>query len=308
VPSEYEITSSKLLYYDAARGFEVTTPIQAWHRKFAVESPLRVADWGRFRDPLETTYTAYVDRQKERETFVDGLLGSIEASDYDRRLSPGWLTTLEAILPVLRYPCHGLTMVAAYVGQMAPESRLVITQLFQSADETRRIQRIAYRMQQLRTVAPSFGEQSRAAWQTGREWQPLRRAVETLLVTYDFGEALIALNLVVKPMFDRLFTSDLAKLAEDSGDPRLGQLLYSLGEDSRWQRDVARALVRVAIEERAENRQVIDDWVRLWQPRVREGLSALTPLFRGSAPGMLDAIDSECRSYWASMGIREGQP
>lgn len=306
VPTEYEITSSKLLYYDAARGFEVTTPVQDWYRKYQLESPLAVSDWTSFRDPLETTYTSYVDRQKERETFSDGLFRSIERSQYDRELSPAWLAILEQVLPVLRYPCHALMMVAAYVGQMAPESRIAIAQLFQSADETRRVQHLARRMHQLRAVAPSFGEHSRTAWQTAAEWQPLRRVVETLLVTYDFGEALVALNLVMKPMFDQLFTVELSKLAEQHGDPRLGQLLFSLSEDLRWHRELSRELVRVAIEARAENRAVIRGFIDVWQPRVREALAAIAPLL-GELSSALSAIDVDCRDYWTSMSIEGGR-
>ena len=307
VPTEYEIASSKLLYYDAARGFEVTTPIQDWYRKFAVESALRVSDWGRFEDPQRTTYTDYVERQKARETFVDGVLRSIDESDYDKRLSPSWLRTLEAMLPVLRYPCHGMMMVAAYLGQLAPESRVVIVQLFQSADETRRIQRIAYRMHQLRAVEPSFGEQSRMAWQEGPEWQPLRKVVETLLVTYDFGEAWVALNLVLKPMFDHLFTVELAKFASHSGDPRLGQVLFSLGEDWRWHREVARELVRVAIADRADNHTAIEGWLQHWQPQVRAAFVALLPLFGEFGPAVWKALESDCQSFWSSLGV-EGRP
>jgi toluene monooxygenase system protein E len=303
VPTEYEITSSKLLYYDAARGFEVTTPIQDWYRKHALASPLRVSDWERFKDPRETTYTGYVERQKERETYVDGVLRSIEESDYDRRLSPAWLNSLEALLPVLRYPCHGLMMVAAYLGQLAPASRVVIAQLFQSADETRRIQRIAYRMHQLRSVVPSFGDQSRTAWQQSPEWQPLRKVVETLLVTYDFGEAWVALNLVLKPMFDQLFTVELSKLATHSGDPRLGQVLFSLGEDWRWHREMSCELVRVAVEDRADNHTVIQGWLGQWQVQVRAAMAALLPLFGEFGPAVLQTLDTDCQAFWSSMGI-----
>lgn len=307
VPTEYEITSSKLLYYDAARGFEVATPVQDWYRKFAVGSSLCLSDWERFADPRETTYTAYVERQKERETFVDGVLRSIDEGSYDAELSASWIERLERILPVLRYPCHGLMMIASYLGQMAPASRLVIAQLFQSADETRRIQRIAYRMQQLRSVAPGFGEQSRAAWQEDRAWQPLRKIVETLLVTYDFGEAWVALNLVLKPMFDRLFTLELGHFADQHGDPRLGQVLFSLSEDWRWHREVSREFVRVALEDRAENREVIRGFMTRWQPRVREGLFALTPLFGDFAIAAQGALEADCKSYWSSLGVEGGR-
>ena len=67
-------------------------------------------------------------------------------------------------------------------------------------------------------------------------WQPLRQYVERLLVTYDWGEAFVALNLVLKPMIDDLFLKRTSDLALGQDDHLLGQILYSLGEDSDWHR------------------------------------------------------------------------
>jgi toluene monooxygenase system protein E len=161
-------------------------------------------------------------------------------------------------------------------------------------------------MHQLRAVRPSFGEQSRAIWQQSPEWQPLRKVVETLLVTYDFGEAWVALNLALKPMFDHLFTVELAKLAADSGDPRLGQLLFSLSEDWRWHREVSRGFVRFAIEDRAENHALIQGWLQRWQPQVRAAFTALLPLFGASRPAALQALAADCRAFWSAMGLEGG--
>src|SRR5690606_3877752 len=160
-------------------------------------------DWECFHDPRATTYTKYTELQKTKETFVDELLKSIEETTYDARLSPAWVDVLSRAIGPLRYPIHGLQMVAGYVGHLAPSGRLVVACAFQAADEMRRIQRLAYRACQLRARDPDFATRSRADWEGDAMWQPLRRAVEQLLVTYDWGEAFTALNLVLKPAFDR---------------------------------------------------------------------------------------------------------
>jgi toluene monooxygenase system protein E len=306
VPSEYDIGSSRLLYYRADRGFEVPTPAGEWHCRTQLLSPFRARDWESFRDPRETTYASYTALQKEKETFVEGLLRSVEGSDYDRRLSERWLGVLGATLPVLRYPCHGLQMVTAFVAQTAPASRIVIGCAFQTGDEIRRIQRFAYRMAQLRLVEAGFGERSKTAWQRDPEWQPLRQVVETLLVTYDFGEAFVALNLVLKPVFDRLLTHDLGQLAEENGDPMLGKLLFSLGEDTTWHRSFGQSLVRFAIESEPANKALVESWVRRWRPPVRKAVAALGPLFQSKHQGMLGDIETDARRMWDALGIDGG--
>jgi hypothetical protein len=56
----------------------------------------------------------------------------------------------------LRFPGHGLQMLAAYIGKMAPSSGITMAASFQAADEMRRVQRLAYRMRQLQVTHPEF--------------------------------------------------------------------------------------------------------------------------------------------------------
>jgi toluene monooxygenase system protein E len=236
----------------------------------------------RFHDPRATTYTKYKALQQTKETFVDELLRSADETGYDARLDPRWVDVLDRTIAPLRYPFHGLQMVAGYVGHMAPSGRLVVTCLCQDADEMRRIQRFAYRMRQLQDIRPELGNHSRAAWEGDALWQPLRRAVEQLLVTYDWGEALAALNLCLKPALDRLFMVCFADLARAAGDDLLARLLFSLHEDCRWHDDWTAALIRLAIEERPENRGTLEGWIARWDPITAAALGALAPIFEAA--------------------------
>lgn len=309
-PSDYELATSRLLYY-VERGLEVEVPIGDWFRRYQQGSPLRSPDWERFRDPRETTYSRYVEAQRNKEGLVDGLFEMAERNDYDRRLSPEWLSFLSGVLGPLRYPMHGLQMIAAYIGQIAPAGRIAIVSLFQAADEMRRIQRFAYRMRQLQRVLPEFGVESRALWQEGACWQPLREVVERLLVSYDWGEAFVALNVVLKPLFDELFMTRLALLARASGDDLLERVLCSLDEDCSWHRDWTRALVALALEDAGENREVMQGWVARWAPQATRAIGAFEPLFREAAarcaearPGSVaGAPAAATRDYWTTIGL-----
>jgi toluene monooxygenase system protein E len=305
MPTEYEIVTSSLHYYRRQNrcAFEVDAPLGAWYAERQASSPLACGDWEAFADPRETTYTKYTQLQRSKEIFVDGLLQSIEDSGYDQSLGKEWVDTLGRLLAPLRYPLHGFQMVAAYVGQMAPSGRLTIVALFQAADELRRIQRIAYRMAQLGAVHPGFGAESRALWQEAPEWQPLREGVEKLLVAYDFGEALVGLNLCLKPLIDELFMVQLPHIAREHGDYLLGEIFSSWNEDCRWHRQWTQSLVGMALRDRPRNREVIQLWLEKWMPLAARAALALGPSLGKDAEQRIRALSASSAEYLQSCGL-----
>src|SRR6201995_4281978 len=150
VPLEYELVSTDL-HYNPPMRFELpaANPVIAWYYRYREGSALRARDWERFSDPRRTTYRAYTVLQDGREDVVDGLLREVDDTGYDRNLDPEWVRFLDRWYSPLRFPVHGLQMLAAYVAQMAPASRITNCAAFQAGDEMRRVQRIAYRTVQL---------------------------------------------------------------------------------------------------------------------------------------------------------------
>jgi toluene monooxygenase system protein E len=274
LPSEYEIVSSRMLYYPQ-RGFEVNVPASHWYARYQRGSPFACDDWERFADPRETTYAAYTARRARQEAHVDGVLESIHRTGHDATLPPTWRAALERLLPPLLYPWHGLQMVASYVGQMAPAGRIAIAALLQSADEMRRIQRIGYRIAQLRRTWPDFAPDPKAQWLRDPAWQPLREAVERLLVAYDWGESLVALQLCVKPALDELVTTHLANVAQAHSDYPLAEILGSLRQDVSWHREWTRALLATACDDTPSTAAAVDEWVATWRPRALHAIARL---------------------------------
>ena len=283
MPTEYEIVTSKLLCYTGegftGKRFELDVPLKDWYRRYQEESPLACSSWERFRDPRETTYTKYTELQRDKEIFVDGILEEIERTGYDTTLRPAWLHLFEKLVAPLRYPGHGFQMIASYFGQMAPSGRIAIAAALQSADEMRRIQRIAYRIRQLQQIYPGFAADSLTLWQTDPLWQPLREVVERLLVAYDWAESFVGLNLVLKPLVDELFMKHLSDLALIEEDYLLGQIFYSLNEDCQWQRQWTECLVRMTIDDNPRNRSTIQDWINRWYPLAARAVRTFSRLF-----------------------------
>jgi toluene monooxygenase system protein E len=316
MPTEYEIVTSKLLCYTGegftGKRFELDVPLVDWYKRFQQESPLICTSWDSFRDPRETTYTKYTEIQRDKEIFVDGILEEIEMRGYDGHLSPRWLNVLSRVFAPLRYPGHGLQMVASYIGQMAPSGRIVITATLQAADEMRRVQRLAHRVRQLQQRYRGFATDSKGRWQTDTLWQPLRIAIEKLLICYDWAESFVGLNLVLKPLMDEVFMNHLSILALREGDYLLGQIFYSLNEDCQWHREWSQALIRMVIEDNPQNSQTIQGWIEKWHPVAARALQAFAPLFEGKLEdawmppleGVTEQVDRCYRDYLSGMDLQ----
>jgi toluene monooxygenase system protein E len=316
MPTEYEIVTSKLLCYTGegftGKRFELDVPLLDWYKRFQQDSPLTCSSWETFRDPRETTYTKYTELQRDKEIFVDGILEEIDSSGYDTRLSRGWLHVLSRVFAPLRYPGHGLQMVASYIGQMAPGGRIVIAATLQAGDEMRRVQRVAYRVRQVQKVYGGFASDSKSLWQTDALWQPLRMAIEKLLICYDWAEAFVALNLVLKPLIDELFMNHLSDLALREGDYLLGRILYSLNEDCRWHREWSQALTRTVIDDNTHNIGTIHGWIEKWHPVAARAVQPFAPLFEGNSEdaqmpplgSVVQNLDKFYRGYLSTMGLQ----
>jgi toluene monooxygenase system protein E len=298
MPSEYEVVTTKLLYYPA-KGFEVAVPARAWYERYQQGGRLGCSDWEQFADPRQTTYTSYTALQSRQETQLEGLLHSWETTEHDPVLAGGWRRTFAAMVAPFRFALHGFQMIAAYVGQMAPSGRIAITALLQSADQMRRVHRIAYRMAQL-----GLGkEESRSDWQSAPAWQPLRRAVERSLVAYDWGEALVALNLCLAPLCEALFLTELSRLSRQRQDFLLGEMLASFEEDGRWHRSWTAALVHLAVADRPENAAVLQDWVGHWFPPARAAVTAAADLLEGDGVRAASRAEHDVRQWLGSLGL-----
>jgi toluene monooxygenase system protein E len=168
----------------------------------------------------------------------------------------------------------------------------------------RRIQRLAYRLRQLQVAYPTFGDAARETWQEDPMWQPLREVIETLLVTWDWGEAFVALDLVLKPAVDELFMTHVGRLAREVGDDVLERLFYSLNEDCAWHRAWSQTLVRVAVRDTPGSAAVVEGWVERWAPRVSRAVAAFAPIFdtlpaAGDAGAVMRDVERLVRTHWS---------
>jgi len=289
-PSEYEIVTARLHYHyrrqPAPFELDPNTPINAWYRTYREGSPFQTDDWEGFRDPHQLTYQSYVQRQAAREGYLDNLVDEFERRNHDARLQRDWVQTLDRLYLPARFPTHALQMTSLYLGQMAPSSFITNAAYFQAADELRRIQWTAYRAKSLsleHNLDLTSSAHTRRLWEEDIAWQPLREAIEKLLIAYDWGEAFAALNLTVKPVFDAVFDVQLAELARVHEDGLLASMLDDFALDSQRSGDWSAALVQYALTKRPAVKELLEQWVEKWMPLAYRGMEGVVELF-GQAP------------------------
>jgi toluene monooxygenase system protein E len=274
MPSEYEVVTHNMNHTTGPTPLEMGPNVHGnqWVLEHRDGIALKLPDWDAFRDPDQLTYRKYTHDMDEQETYVDGLLQEYtEARDSDQALSERTLDFLQNCLTPCRYLAHGLQMASAYVHQLAPSSYVGNCAAFQTADQLRRVQRVACRTRQLALAHPSrgFGQTERAIWEKQESWQPIRKAVEELLVCYDWDEAFVALNLVVKPVAEEIFLKAFGDVARENGDELDALINDNLYLDAERSRRWTVAMCTFAARDNAGNAAALRRYVEKWSPAGR---------------------------------------
>jgi toluene monooxygenase system protein E len=271
MPSEYEIVTHKqnwTLRAGRAAAFE-QNPSSApnlWFLTYRDNSPLQADDWDGYRDPDALTYRAYVNLQSEAEAKVQGVLQAHADAGSDGALSAGSVALLGHLLTPSRYLCHGFQQIESYIGYMAPSSYITNAAAFSAADFLRRVTTVAYRTRELQIARPDsgIGSAERSLWEANPGWQAARKAVEYALVSYDWGEAFTALNLVLGPTLDDVLLTQLGEVAKANGDDLTWLLTSFLAADAQRRGRWSHRLAEFAVTQRAGNRDVLGKWVTRW--------------------------------------------
>jgi hypothetical protein len=301
-PSEYEIVTHKMNHTlrDPPLELGPDTHGNLWLTRHRDLIKFRVQDWNAFRDPDQFTYRKYVTSQDNSETYLDAIIKEFARIGRPEH-APDFLQTC---LTPSRYLAHGLQMMSAYLQQLAPSTYVGNCAAFQTGDQLRRVQRVAYRTRQLDRMYPErlFGKTERTAWEQLPEWQGLRKGIERLLVSFDWDDVFVGLNLVVKPLADELTLRQFAVVARQLNtelDALVADNLFLDAERShRW----TAALTRFAIADNRANREHLDTLVAKWRPLADDIVESGSRLlgFFSSGANSADQIAAAVAGAWQS--------
>jgi len=284
-PSEYEIVTHKLHYSmrpgrDAPYEASPAAPMNLWFSTYRDESPVQAEDWDGFRDPDQYTYREYCARQDEKEVVVRELCSEFHDRGHDSTFGKEWVKTLRTVFTPARYPLHGLQLMAAYIGQIAPSSYITNAACFEAADYVRAVCVVAYRTRELQIAHPKAGfvDGEQATWETEPAWQPVRKVIEEALVAYDWAESFAALNLVLRPTLESVLYRTFSEVASNNGDELTSLLLANLSDDNERAGRWSAALCNYAIEANKSNATALGTWVDKWSPAADEAAKSIATM------------------------------
>lgn len=297
-PSEYDIVSRKLHYstnnLDAPWELSPDCPMNLWYKQYRNSSPLKHEDWDAFTDPDQLVYRTYNLMQDGQETHVQSLFDQFNEREHDKMIEAGWERTLATAYSPLRYLFHCLQMSSAYVQQMAPASTISNCCILQTADSLRWLTHTAYRTHELSLTYPDagFGENERQLWEQHSGWQGLRELMEKQLVAFDWAEAFVSLNLVIKPMIVEAVLKPLQALARENNDTLLPLLIDSQLRDAERHNRWSEALQTFALSN-PDNHAVIEQWLAKWQPLADQAADAYRQMLASTNSSDTVAVNSD---------------
>ena len=306
-PSEYEIVSANLHYNDKRPDspYELSPDMfmNTWYKKNTFGTALKHADWNAFRDPDEVVYRTYNLMQDGQETYVFGLFDQFNEREHDKALDARWAGSLARLYTPARYLFHTVQMASAYVGQVSPASTITNCHYFQMADSLRWLSHTAYRTRELSQVFADkgFGVDERRYWEEDPAWQGFRELMEKALTVWDWGEAIVVLNLVVMPAVEEAVLRRLGEAARHNGDTLLGLLTDAQLIDAARHRRWTAAFVAMALQTPG-NLALIQSWIAKWEPLADRAIDAYCAALP-DVPGAAEAAKAATRDLRRSLAL-----
>jgi toluene monooxygenase system protein E len=323
IPTTYDTTIHRTNYdigerYDREiprMAISSDQPLPEWYRKHREGSVINGEypdDFDAWRDPRELSYEKYNELMDEREVAIETLYEQAEVLERGtEREDDPWLEFQRKGFLPLRYPVHGLQMLASYLAMIGPSSTISTSMAFQATDEIRRQERLARRATQLQKEFPDkgFTETEQEVWEDHEMWQPLREAMEQLLVEYDWGKSFVGTNLVLKPLLDELVLAQYSELFEKNDSDLYAQVLDNFYLDTDRSRELAVSVADHVIEIDEENRNVMQETIDEWYPTCHRAIEAFEPAFESMPPetmsfeNVLTEIDTKYESMFDELSL-----
>ena len=275
---------------------------------------LKCSDWFEFRDPGEQWERPFYQRGAAVEVEIEGAIRSAIEEGLLADFSPEWVTFLRDFLQAPAYVEHGLWFATATAARDCLSDSVATCVCLQAAMKQRSAQAIVLYAMDLEEHHGEFPiEAARQSFLTDEAWQPVRRYVERLAATPDWGEVIVAANLCFEPIVGTLIRRELGtRAAAANGDTVTTVLARAATQEWEWIRAWSTELSRFLLADElhgAENRARISGWIRDWMPQALDAALGLAP-FAARIPVGIDPVEAleRVRSYAGAMLEEAGFP
>jgi propane monooxygenase small subunit len=246
---------------------------------------LESSDWHAFRDPNgEWEQTIYRNNARLVRQ-VDESITNAKNEGAFARWTPGWSKVVERHVGAWMHPEHGLGMHVFIPAQRdAPTNMINNAVSVNSMHKLRIAQDLALYNLELSEARDDFdGSAHQQVWNEDESWQPTRELVEKLTAIRDWGEAVVAANLVFEPLVAELFRSGFVMSVAAANGDFVTPTIMGVAE-SDFERDLGYTKELVGLlagdEEHGEhNHEVLGRWLAEWIPPALAAARALEPLW-----------------------------
>lgn len=241
-------------------------------------SALRLADPYAFTDPRQFYYAPYVTSRAAFHEEFGKTLSYLEERDLLGRLPASWRDLLATVVVPLRHFESAAQLVSVAGARFAHGTSLEQCCTFAAFDRIGNAQilsRVGI------AAGGGTGDLLKAAkrqWIEAEHLQPLRRLAEQAMVTTDWAEGILAVDLADSLLYPLLYRSldERALLTGAGAYSLVAQHLSGWFTDQRKWLDALLATWRADPEHGAANRAQIAAITARWQPRADEAAAAIT--------------------------------
>ena len=180
---------------------------------------------------------------------------------------------------------------------MSPASTISNLATYQAGDHLRWLTHTAYRTCELAKTWGDIGlgENERDHWENDAAWQGFRELAEKALITWDWAEATIVFDVILKPAVSAAVQKQLGLAGAENADTLLSLLNDAQLRDAERHQRQTKALIDFALTN-TDNASIIQGWVDKWQPLADKAMNA----YCAALTDLPDAAE-EARAYAAAV-------
>ncbi|MEA2346789.1 MAG: toluene monooxygenase system protein [Thermoleophilaceae bacterium] len=265
--------------------------------------------WEDFRDPAALTYRTYIERQSQSELALEAVLEASRETKSLLHLDAEWVEVLRGFFPAMRFAEWGVSMAHQYTGRFAISGLIANCSVIQAFDELRHTQRIAEVSRELDRAHGGFGDY-RETWMSDPKFQSLREMLERICICQDWGEVVVATNLVLEPLLQPVFLGALEELGAEHRDTVLPHLAHALSVDEARHVNWAKALAKMLDEDGGENVATTREWVDRWMPYAEAAVKPFEDVFdalgaKDVFAGIYDEALAGVKAGFVEIGVAE---
>lgn len=251
---------------------------------------LRCGDWYGFRDPGQMWERPFYQQGAALEREIENAFRAGMSDRLFDHLEPGWVQWLRDGLQVGAFIEHGLWQATAAAARDCLSDSIATCVVLEASMKQRLAQAIVLYAMDLEAVLGELPvETAKRRLLEDRAWAPARSYIERLWALRDWGETIVAANLVFEPLVGVLLRRELGIRAATAGGDAVTPVVARSGQlEWEWIRGWSAGLARFLLaDERhgAHNREVLDGWLADWLPAAQESAAAIVPL-AAALPGM----------------------